>query len=48
MILLSQLVDRKPIIPVLVKDQNTALLILLTLGIISLFILYRTMRYYDG
>jgi len=45
--LLSQVIIRKPIVPVLIKDQNTALLVLLFLAILSTLALYKIMRYYN-
>lgn len=46
--LIISTVARKPIVPVLIKDQNTAFLVLLSLGILAILALYKLMRYYDG
>jgi hypothetical protein len=44
--LLSYAVVRKPLFPILIKDQNTSMILSSLLIIISIYALYRIMKYY--
>lgn len=46
--LFSHMVSNKPLVPVLVKDPNTGLLILFLITLIATLLTVRILRKYDG